>query len=643
MERYTNTILNKQGKPVVGAVVTVTTYPNNEPAVIYAADGGQPVEFITSDENGRFAFYAADGHYNLSIVGKHIDTITITDVVLNDPNGEASLAALAAAGGAALVGFQAAPGAAARTLQEKARERVSAADYFVAGEADATGMIQRAINALGAAGGGIVELGRGVFETAGLTCLHSNVTIAGQGRGATILSYKGNSAACITFGQAPSGTGLITTVSNVGVRNLSINGNKALGATGAGIRTTQVDGCLFENVHVYDTGASYGFAIVGSGLTPRNDLVIRNCRASRCGADGLDIKADFSRILIDGFVTHDHDPNPPEEGDSVGLDIRGQYVTAMNVWAWGCPEIGIRVRVNAGDSAQGDAFVSLANCFSFNNNDGFDLSGPATCGIGAANIHGVRNARYGMTADGGGHVQATGSSFSKNLTGIRQQLGSCTVHLSSCQVNGNSSDAVISLSSGDFRATNSSIEGNGRYGVNISAKPAGIVELSNTSIKGNVTGIYGTATTACDVRLLGGQIVNQSSRGIDIIATSAAVVSAIGTRISGNAAANVYAVPAGALFLRCPGYVTRYKGKVSLAVDSTGVKTLTFTHGLAKTPAIEDCLLSLARATNVNDYAITFARVVGTSATTVSAQVNVSAASATAAATADVICSVDIA
>lgn len=94
MERYTNTILNKQGKPVAGAVVTVTTYPGNEPATIYATDGGQVVKSVTTDLNGRFYFYAADGHYNLSISGKHIDPFTITDIVLNDPSDDLSLGAL---------------------------------------------------------------------------------------------------------------------------------------------------------------------------------------------------------------------------------------------------------------------------------------------------------------------------------------------------------------------------------------------------------------------------------------------------------------------------------------------------------------------------------------------------------------------
>lgn len=104
MERYTNTILNKQGKPVAGAVVTVTTYPANEPAVIYAADGGQPVESVTSDKNGLFAFYAADGHYNLSITGKGIQNSVLTDVVLNDPSNDLSWEALSADNGAEKIG-----------------------------------------------------------------------------------------------------------------------------------------------------------------------------------------------------------------------------------------------------------------------------------------------------------------------------------------------------------------------------------------------------------------------------------------------------------------------------------------------------------------------------------------------------------
>jgi lysophospholipase L1-like esterase len=105
MQKYSDTVLNRQGKPVVGAVVTVTTYPDNKPATIYAADGGNAVASVTTDSNGRFSFYAADGHYNLNIVGSGFVTQVITDVVLDDPNDEVSRTSLTGADGAKLVGY----------------------------------------------------------------------------------------------------------------------------------------------------------------------------------------------------------------------------------------------------------------------------------------------------------------------------------------------------------------------------------------------------------------------------------------------------------------------------------------------------------------------------------------------------------
>jgi lysophospholipase L1-like esterase len=96
MERYTDTILNKQGKPVAGAVVTVTAYPGNAPAIIYATDGGAAVPSVVSDENGCFSFYAADGHYCLNITGKGIGPLVVADVVLNDPSNDVTLLSLAA-------------------------------------------------------------------------------------------------------------------------------------------------------------------------------------------------------------------------------------------------------------------------------------------------------------------------------------------------------------------------------------------------------------------------------------------------------------------------------------------------------------------------------------------------------------------
>jgi hypothetical protein len=72
----------------------------------------------------------------------------------------------------------------------------------------------------------------------------------------------------------------------------------------------------------------------------------------------------------------------------------------------------------------------------------------------------------------------------------------------------------------------------------------------------------------------------------------------------------------------------------TFAIDSTGVKTVTITHGLAVTPNVEDCYLTVVQNTAVDDWAFNLLKVTATSSTTVTAKINVSTASATGSATA---------
>lgn len=104
MQKYTDVVLSNSGTPIGGATITVTNYPAATPATIYASDGGTAVGSVTTDPTGRFAFYAADGHYSITISGAGLVSQTIDDVVLNDPSNDATSANLAGTGGAALVG-----------------------------------------------------------------------------------------------------------------------------------------------------------------------------------------------------------------------------------------------------------------------------------------------------------------------------------------------------------------------------------------------------------------------------------------------------------------------------------------------------------------------------------------------------------
>lgn len=130
MQKYTDVVLSTSGTPIGGATITVTNYPDGTPATIYASDGGTAVSSVTSDPTGRFAFYAADGHYSITIGGTGLISQTIDDVTLNDPSGEATTAALAGNGGAGLVGWlRAATGAVKRWVSDKLSDRVSVRDF----------------------------------------------------------------------------------------------------------------------------------------------------------------------------------------------------------------------------------------------------------------------------------------------------------------------------------------------------------------------------------------------------------------------------------------------------------------------------------------------------------------------------------
>ena len=72
----------------------------------------------------------------------------------------------------------------------------------------------------------------------------------------------------------------------------------------------------------------------------------------------------------------------------------------------------------------------------------------------------------------------------------------------------------------------------------------------------------------------------------------------------------------------------------TFAIDSTGIKTITVAHGLAYTPALQDCQLTVVEDTNVDDWAYNLLKVESVDATNVVTKVNVSTASGTGGATA---------
>lgn len=86
MQQYRDSVANTAtGLPLVGASVQVNTYPAGTPATIYSDNGvTQAANPLTTDANGKFSFYAANGHYQLVISGSGVATQTINDIIILD-------------------------------------------------------------------------------------------------------------------------------------------------------------------------------------------------------------------------------------------------------------------------------------------------------------------------------------------------------------------------------------------------------------------------------------------------------------------------------------------------------------------------------------------------------------------------------
>lgn len=93
------------GKPISGATVTVTQLSGGAAATIYTGNGTGLISgnTVTTDSNGRYSYYAADGRYSESISGTGLTTTIVTDILLEDPADGS--AALSASSGASLIGF----------------------------------------------------------------------------------------------------------------------------------------------------------------------------------------------------------------------------------------------------------------------------------------------------------------------------------------------------------------------------------------------------------------------------------------------------------------------------------------------------------------------------------------------------------
>jgi hypothetical protein len=290
MQQHTDFVTTRGGAAVSGASVLVKTYPAGATATIYSDDGSTEQDNpITTDADGRFSFYAADGRYTLVISKSGVITqTTLTDAVhLWDPDDGT------AEQDAADVSFTpSGSGAVARTVQAKERDRYSVWDFGVTGDAvaDDTAEVQAAMTAAASAGKPLHFDNADCMISTALS-IPDNLHIIGSGGS---LFHKAGAEFKMLLG---------TNTQNLIIDSLKINGNKA------NVTTSQDWDDRFPVIEITNTASN----------TIQNIRII-NCEWYDFKGRGLVFLKSNSASACEGIFVND---NYVHDGESYGISVTG--------------------------------------------------------------------------------------------------------------------------------------------------------------------------------------------------------------------------------------------------------------------------------------------------------------------------------
>jgi len=284
MQKYQNNVTGRNGDVVIGGVVLVKLAGTATPATIYSDDGVTPVTNpLTTDANGYFEFYVADGLYDITVNGQDAYTSVLIVDALTGLAGRPTNSALAASGAASAIGTT------AGTVQSDLDARPTAVALAAADGSAGIGFERTAIASAipvdlrewiesmpmldiecGVVGGGVVD------DTLALNVLAAAAKAAGcKAVGRVGVTYKitdtvhinchadfagsvfATTTALATVAVKTSGTVAGSLLRLLDIRYPTIQTNKAAGAVPtAGSIGVQIEGsrdCRF------DFGSIYGF------------------------------------------------------------------------------------------------------------------------------------------------------------------------------------------------------------------------------------------------------------------------------------------------------------------------------------------------------------------------------------------------
>lgn len=190
-----------------------------------------------------------------TVIGWNAAGTSLINIILS---AGSSMVDLAQAAGSSLIGFvQSGVGAATRAVQDKMRESVSVEDFNAKGDGvtDDTLAIQAAIDAVNAAGGGVLLLPKGIYQTSGIT-LKDGVILKGEGAWASILRTTHATQSIITMKTSAviSDIKLLSSVTRTTGYYVDCQGNGAI-----------IDNCEFGGYYIgVNVGVLGGSIIVGT-------------------------------------------------------------------------------------------------------------------------------------------------------------------------------------------------------------------------------------------------------------------------------------------------------------------------------------------------------------------------------------------
>jgi hypothetical protein len=202
VQKYQNSIQDLKGNAVAGASIAVYIFGTASLATIYSDNGVTviPPGELLSDAEGEFAFYAANGRYNVQVVATGLASQTTYDVLLFDPE-DAGI--------------------------------TSVKNYGAVGDGvtDDTAAIQAGIDAISTAGGGTLLFPEGTYIVAGLQ-IKASVYLQGSGERATTLKLK-NSANTYLIADTRYVNNVLYSSGPYGISNLTLDGNNANNTSGS--------------------------------------------------------------------------------------------------------------------------------------------------------------------------------------------------------------------------------------------------------------------------------------------------------------------------------------------------------------------------------------------------------------------------